>query len=95
MYERIQVVTTDPPPRLDRRSRPRVIADYYIDLIKLGRINDGDRLPTRFEMADLFGVGLMTAQDAVALMRAEGYARSERFKGTYAVARDNDDANRG
>lgn len=70
--------------KLERRPKERQIADYYIRLIQIGRIKDGDQLPGRGEISNVFSVGAMVAQRALEIMRGEGYAVTIPRKATYA-----------
>ncbi|MCL2741197.1 MAG: GntR family transcriptional regulator [Oscillospiraceae bacterium] len=54
--------------------------------IASGRIADGERLPTIRAMANEAGVNMMTVNKAYALLKGEGYIRTERRVGAVACA---------
>lgn len=71
--------------KLEYRSPPAQIADYYIALIDSGRIAAGDRLPGRGEVALIWNVGLKTAYNALRILIRAGWAVSVPKQGTYAA----------
>jgi GntR family transcriptional regulator len=52
------------------------IASEWAERVDLGELKDGDRLPTRSEMEDQYGVSRQVVRDALALLHQEGYVRS-------------------
>ena len=59
------------------------IAAEWAELIDTGKLADGDRLPTRPELEDRYGVSRQVIRDALALLHQEGYLRSFAAKGTF------------
>jgi len=55
--------------------------------ILAGELSPGERLPPQQELADSFGVTLMTLRQAVAELEADGLVRTERGNGTFVADR--------
>ena len=49
---------------------------YVIDEIRLGRLREEDKLPSKRALAAHLGVSLSTVEGAYGLLTAEGYLRS-------------------
>lgn len=52
------------------------IATEWAERIDLRELQDGDRLPTRSELEERYGVSRQVIRDALALLHQEGYVRS-------------------
>ena len=59
------------------------IIDYYIEQIDSGRIKPGDRIPTEFELADIFQVSRITVTRAVKELENMGLMYRVKRKGTF------------
>lgn len=73
---------------LERRNKPRQIADYYMKLIYTGEFAPGEKLPGRGEIARTWGVGRMTAQEALAMLKGSGLVKAVKGHGSYVIAAD-------
>jgi DNA-binding GntR family transcriptional regulator len=71
--------------RLEERSRAQQIADYYIRLIEMGTITEGEQLPGRTEIVQVWGVGVKTAQNALKSLRDRGWAVAVARQASYAA----------
>jgi DNA-binding GntR family transcriptional regulator len=54
--------------------------------ITAGRIRIGDRLPTRAELRERYGIAAMTAAKVIKMLTEEGTAQSQPGQGVYVVA---------
>ena len=59
------------------------IADRLRAEIRAGRYRPGDKLPSGSELAERFGVSIVTARQAIAQLRAEGLVRSRVGSGVF------------
>ncbi len=55
--------------------------------ILAGELSPGERLPPQQELADTFGVTLMTLRQAVGALESDGLVRAERGNGTFVADR--------
>jgi len=61
------------------------VADALRQAIHSGELTPGTRLPSGRELAQRFGVALMTAQKAIDVLRAENLVRSHRGRGVFVT----------
>ena len=59
------------------------VADQLRDAITTGRYSPGERLPSHRELAEEYGVALMTMQRALAALADEGHVATYRSRGTF------------
>ena len=71
----------DPSPSRDGVPLYAQIASDLRDKIKDGYYGPGALLPSRNELAATYGVSVITAQNALAVLSQEGYARAMRGRG--------------
>src|SRR6516162_766745 len=64
------------------RAQYRQMADLLRGEIEHGDYAAGTRLPSEPELAQRYGVNRITVNRAVAILRAEGFVRVERGRGT-------------
>src|SRR6266704_3074569 len=64
----------------------RVIADDLISAIGAGEYQVGDRLPTKAELQERYGVALNTVDRAMEELRRAGLVRTEQGAGTFVTA---------
>ena len=67
------------------RSKPEQIADHYQRLINDGTILPGHRLPSSTEIAQIFGVGRNTAQEALRELKHRNLVTIRRGSGARAT----------
>lgn len=78
----MQVDSDDPrPPYLQ-------VADGLRHAIQTGELAAGRKLPSGRELAEQWGVALMTLQKAVDLLRSEGLVYSQQGRGVFVAATD-------
>ncbi|WP_406051312.1 GntR family transcriptional regulator [Kribbella sp. NBC_00889] len=78
----MQVDSDDPRP-------PYVqVADGLRRAIQSGELAAGTKLPSGRELANQWGVALMTLQKAVDLLRSEGLVYSQQGRGVFVAATD-------
>ena len=72
-----------------RRRAPKYLSIHreLEERIASGRLPPGSRLPSQRELADSFGVTLMTLRQALALLEADGLLVAKRGSGTYVSPR--------
>lgn len=81
-------MTDSPAPlNLERRPLAEQVADYYAQLMIIGTIKDGDKLPGRREIARTHNVGLITGQQALEALCRRGLAHAVPQRGTFAGRR--------
>jgi DNA-binding GntR family transcriptional regulator len=78
-------------PRTERRGERlehgyEAIAAELREKIKDGTYPVGDRLPTKAELMELYGVSLNTVDHAIRELRKEGLAEPRQGRGTYVTA---------
>ncbi|MCB5291982.1 FadR/GntR family transcriptional regulator [Arthrobacter sp. SO3] len=64
--------------QLSGAGRSEQVAQRLIDAILLGVLTPGDRLPSEAELAQRFGVALVTAREALSAMRDAGLVETRR-----------------
>ena len=67
------------------RSKPEQIADHYQRLINAGQIMPGYKLPTSYEIAELFGVSRATACRAFRELERRHLVTVKHRAGAYAA----------
>jgi GntR family transcriptional regulator len=78
----MQVDTNDPRP-------PYVqVADGLRRAMQTGELRAGTKLPSGRELAQQWGVALMTLQKAIDLLRSEGLVYSQQGRGVFVAATD-------
>jgi DNA-binding GntR family transcriptional regulator len=76
----MQVDSDDPRPSYVQ------VADGLRRAIQAGELAAGTKLPSGRELANQWGVALMTLQKAVDLLRAEGLVYSQQGRGVFVAA---------
>ncbi|MDQ3485095.1 MAG: GntR family transcriptional regulator [Actinomycetota bacterium] len=82
-----------PPPRLDLdpvyRAGPKYlrIVQYLSDAVETGRLAGNEVLPSQRELADYFGVTLMTVRQGLNMLADQGLLRVEHGRGTFVARR--------
>jgi GntR family transcriptional repressor for pyruvate dehydrogenase complex len=66
---------------LDASGRADEVARRLAQAIGLGLLHDGERLPTESELAEQFGVSLVTLRGALATVRSMGLVETRRGRG--------------
>ncbi|TDW91100.1 GntR family transcriptional regulator [Kribbella sp. VKM Ac-2566] len=78
----MKVETNDPRP-------PYVqVADGLRRAIQSGELSAGTKLPSGRELANEWGVALMTLQKAIDQLRVEGLVYTQRGRGVFVASRD-------
>src|SRR6266516_3140945 len=80
----MQVKNDDPRPPYAQ------VADGLRRAIETGELPAGTKLPSGRELAQQWGVALMTLQKAVDLLRSEGLVYSQQGRGGFVAARDDE-----
>jgi GntR family transcriptional regulator of arabinose operon len=75
-------------------SKYSVIADKLMDEIAHGRFSDSGKLPTEFELVDMYGVSRQTIRQAISVLKSEGIVYQVQGSGTY-ISRSSTVARRG
>ncbi|MFC6595689.1 winged helix-turn-helix domain-containing protein [Kitasatospora paranensis] len=75
----------------DHRAPYVQVADALREEIHAGTLQPGQKLPSARQLADRFGVAVMTASNGVRLLREEGLVSSTQGRGTF-VRRPGDDS---
>ena len=66
---------------LDAGGRVEVVAKRLAQAIGLGLLHDGERLPTEVELAEQFGVSMVTLRGALTMLRSMGLVSTRRGRG--------------
>ena len=75
-------------------SKYSVIADKLLDEIAHGKFSDTGKLPTEFELVEMYGVSRQTIRQAISVLKSEGVVYQVQGSGTY-VSRSSTVARRG
>jgi GntR family transcriptional regulator len=67
----------------DGEAAYQAIAADFAERIESGELVDGDRLPTRPELEEQYGVSRQVIQNALNLLHYEGYLSSQSARGTF------------
>lgn len=70
---------------LKRKPAYLQIQNHFMDLIKRGKISDGQKLPTELEISKQFSVSRATVQSAMGRLVLEGWVTRQAGKGTFAL----------
>lgn len=62
------------------------IAEQLRDYIKMGKWKEGDKIPTEFELCEIFNVSRITIRKAIDELVNEDLLRRERAKGTFVTS---------
>src|SRR5579859_5682773 len=65
----------------------RQIADRIREAIELGRLGQGERLPSEAQLMTHYGVARMTVRNALQLIQAEGLVIAEHGRGVFVRQR--------
>jgi DNA-binding LacI/PurR family transcriptional regulator len=65
---------------------PRICADLREEIVR-GSLQPGDRLPTRAELTERFGVSSITLQHALNQLVGEGFVEADGRRGTFVTAK--------
>lgn len=68
------------------------IYNYIYDRITTGLLKPNDKLPTEKELMEMFIVSRITAKNALNKLRADGYIKRIRGKGSFVCSNVNNDA---
>lgn len=66
---------------LERASRAEQVARRLRQAVRLGLLDDGERLPSETELAQLLGVSAATVREALGTARSEGLVETRRGRG--------------
>ena len=75
-------------------SKYSVIADKLMDEIAHGKFSSSGKLPTEFELVDMYGVSRQTIRQAISVLKSEGIVYQVQGSGTY-ISRSSTLARRG
>lgn len=69
------------------KSLPRYmqVMNYYIPLIKSGKLKEGDKMPTEEEICELFGISRITVRRALEGLQQGGYIYKQQGKGSFVM----------
>lgn len=71
--------------KVDTKRRSQVVAEKLLEMIKTGKISDGQKLPPEREIADAMGVSRNTLREAIAALEIIGIVEIKRSQGIYIV----------
>lgn len=63
------------------------VMNYYIPLIKSGKLKQGDKMPTEEEICQLFNISRITVRKALDGLMQSGYIYKQQGKGSYVTAK--------
>lgn len=63
------------------------VMNYYIPLIKSGKLKDGDKMPTEEEICSLFNISRITVRRALEGLRQNGYIYKLQGKGSFVTTK--------
>lgn len=63
------------------------VMNYYIPLIKSGKLKDGDKMPTEEEICSLFSISRITVRRALEGLRLGGYIYKVQGKGSFVTTK--------
>ncbi len=71
------------------KSLPRYmqVMNYYIPLIKSGKLKEGDKMPTEEEICELFGISRITVRRALEGLQQGGYIYKQQGKGSFVMTK--------
>jgi GntR family transcriptional regulator len=71
------------------KSLPRYmqVMNYYIPLIKTGKLKEGDKMPTEEEICELFSISRITVRRALEGLQQGGYIYKQQGKGSFVMTK--------
>ena len=71
------------------KSLPRYtqVMNYYIPLIKSGKLKEGDKMPTEEEICELFNISRITVRRALEGLQQGGYIYKHQGKGSFVTTK--------
>ena len=78
-------------PADDQRPAYLLVAADLRGQIEAGKLKPGQRLPAGREMARRYGVALMTVQNAIRVLREQGFVASQQGRGVFIRERPAED----
>jgi GntR family transcriptional regulator len=71
------------------KSLPRYmqVMNYYIPLIKSGKLKEGDKMPTEEEICELFSISRITVRRALEGLQQGGYIYKQQGKGSFVMVK--------
>lgn len=74
---------------ISMKAMPRYIQvmNYYIPLIKAGKLKDGDKMPTEEEICSLFNISRITVRRALDGLKQNGYIYKQQGKGSFVTTK--------
>ncbi len=63
------------------------VMNYYIPLIKSGKLKEGDKMPTEEEICQLFNISRITVRKALDGLMQSGYIYKQQGKGSYVTTK--------
>ncbi|MDF2484669.1 MAG: yvoA [Herbinix sp.] len=69
------------------KSLPRYmqVMNYYIPLIKSGKLKEGEKMPTEEEICELFNISRITVRRALDGLQQDGYIYKQQGKGSFVM----------
>jgi GntR family transcriptional regulator len=61
------------------------VMNYYIPLIKSGKLKEGDKMPTEEEICELFSISRITVRRALEGLQQGGYIYKQQGKGSFVM----------
>lgn len=69
--------------KLDKKSVSKIIIDQITEAIIKRQYRPGDKLPTEFELCEMFGVGRNSVREAIKILESYGVVEIRRAEGTF------------
>lgn len=66
------------------------VMNYYIPLIKSGKLKEGDKMPTEEEICSLFNISRITVRRALDGLMQNGYIYKQQGKGSFVTTKKTD-----
>jgi DNA-binding GntR family transcriptional regulator len=61
------------------------LKEYLRHLIEQQKLKPGEKIPSQKELTEEFGIGRLTARQAIGQLASEGYLNSQQGKGTFVT----------